>query len=282
MGGLAILLGLGSALLYLWFRLPAGRDNLALFAVGAFGFGAIGFIDDLLGLARGKAEGLSPGGKIVAQVIVSLIFIALVFQFVDEPTRLVLPFSHSSVVLSPVLYWPLVVFILVSTVNAVNLTDGLDGLAGGASLISIAAFGLIGGSGTLPFITSFSAATLGFIWYNSYPADLFMGDTGAFALGGFIGAAAVLTDSEIFLPFLGGLFVLECLSVLIQVGYYKSTGGRIFKISPLHHHFESVEGVDYEYLLPEVEWNEPRVAIRLLIVHLVIAGTGLAGYFIWI
>jgi phospho-N-acetylmuramoyl-pentapeptide-transferase len=282
MGGLAILLGLGSALIYLWFGFPGGRSNVLLFAVGAFGFGAIGFLDDVLSLVRGKAEGLSPGGKIVAQVGVSLLFIALVFQFVDQPTRLVLPFSHSSASISPAWYWPLVVFILVGTVNAVNLTDGLDGLAGGASLISIAAFGLIGGSGTLPFIASISAATLGFIWYNSYPADLFMGDTGAFALGGFIGAAAVLTDSEIFLPLLGGLFVLECLSVLIQVSYYKSTGSRIFKISPLHHHFEPVEGIDYDYLLPEVEWSEPRVAIRLLIVHLVIAGTGLAGYFIWI
>mgnify|MGYP006305181209 CR=1 FL=1 len=107
-----------------------------------------------------------------------------------------------------------------------------------------------------------------------------MGDTGAFALGGFIVSLAMVVRGEIFLPFLGSLFVLECCSVLIQVSYYKSTGSRIFKITPFHHHFEAAEGIDYTYLLPEVEWSEPRVAARLLMIHLIIAGIGLAGYYL--
>lgn len=281
LGGLAILAGLGSALIYLWLSFSGGRSNLILFVVGTFGFGAIGFLDDCLSLVRGKAKGLSPGGKIIGQVAVSLVFLALVFQMLGQPNQLSLPFSSAVVTLAPVYYWPLVVFILVSTVNAVNLTDGVDGLAAGASIISISAFGLLGGGTVVPFIAGMLAAIIGFLWYNSYPATLFMGDTGAFALGGFIGSLAVLTRGEIFLPLLGGLFVLECLSVLIQVGYYKSTGGRIFKISPLHHHFESAEGIDYKFLFPEVEWSEPKVTARLLLIHMVLVGIGLAGFFVW-
>ena len=282
MGGLAILAGLAAALLYLWFYFPVGRDNLILMAVGTFGFGAIGLLDDLLSLIKGKAEGLSPGQKILFQVAIALIFLLLVFQLLEQPTRLALPFSRAFATISPVSYWFMVVFILVGTVNAVNLTDGLDGLAAGASFISILAFGLLGGEAMVPFVGGILAAIIGFLWYNSHPADLFMGDTGAFALGGFIGAVAVVAEGEIFLPLLGSLFVLECLSVLIQVSYYKTTGNRIFKISPLHHHFESAEGIDYNFLLPEVEWSEPRVAARLLMLHLVIAGIGLAGYFIFL
>ncbi|MBS3787299.1 phospho-N-acetylmuramoyl-pentapeptide-transferase [Candidatus Bipolaricaulota bacterium] len=281
LGGLAMLAGLGSALIYLWLSFPGGRSNLILFVVGTFGFGAIGFLDDVLSLIRGKAKGLSPGEKIIAQIAVSLVFLALTFQLVDQPTQLSLPFSSTILSIDTIYYWPLVVFILVSTVNAVNLTDGMDGLAAGATIISVSAFGLIDGGMTVPFVAAILAAIIGFLWYNSYPATLFMGDTGAFALGGFLGSIAVLTRSEIFLPLLGGLFVLECLSVLIQVCYYKSTGSRVFKISPLHHHFESAEGIDYQYFLPEVEWSEPKVTARLLLIHMTLAGIGLAGFFIW-
>lgn len=281
MGGLAMLAGLGSALIYLWLSFPGGRSNLILFAVGTFGFGAIGILDDVLSLIRGKAEGLSPSGKIIAQLAVALVFLVLVFQLVDQPTQLSLPFTSTVVTIAPVCYWILVVFIFLSTVNSVNLTDGMDGLAAGASFISISAFALIGGGGIIPFITGALAAIVGFLWYNSFPAEIFMGDTGSFALGGFIGSAAVLARGEVFLPLLGGLFVFESLSVLIQVGYYKSTGNRVFKISPLHHHFESAEGIDYDYLLPEVEWSEPKVTARLLIIHLVLAVIGLAGFYVW-
>ncbi|MCF7890426.1 phospho-N-acetylmuramoyl-pentapeptide-transferase [Candidatus Bipolaricaulota bacterium] len=281
MGGLAILAGFGSALIYLWLSFPGGRSELVLFAIATFGFGAIGILDDVLSLVRGKAEGLSPVGKIIAPVAVALVFLALLFQLVDQPTQLSLPFSSAVVTIAPAYYWLLVVFVFLGTGNAVNLTDGVDGLAAGASFITISAFGLIGGGGMIPFITGALAAIIGFLWYNSFPAQIFMGDTGAFALGGFIGSAAVLARGEFFLPLVGGLFVFESLSILIQIGYYKSTGNRVFKMSPLHHHFESAEGIDYDYLLPEVEWNEPKVTARLLIVHLVLAGIGLAGFFVW-
>jgi len=280
MGGLAILTGLGAGLIYIWFSTPGIRGNLVLLAFGTFGYGAIGFLDDVLSLIRGKAEGLSPSGKIFFQIVVALVFLLLTFQFLDQPTNLSLPFSSATFSLDPLYYWALVVFILVSTVNAVNLTDGMDGLAAGASLITISAFGFICGGGMIPLIAGTLAAIIGFLWFNSYPAEIFMGDTGAFALGGFIGSAAVVVRGEIFLPLLGGLFVFECLSVLIQVSYYKTTGKRVFKISPLHHHFETAEGIDYKYLLPKVEWSEPKVAIRLLIIHLIIAGIGLIGYLV--
>ncbi len=281
MGGLAILAGLGSALIYLWFSFPGGRNNLILFTVGTFGFGLIGFIDDILSLIRGEAKGLTPLKKILSQVAVAIFLLVLVFQLIDEPTKILLPFSSVAPKIPPV-YYPLIgVFILIGTVNAVNLTDGMDGLAAHASLISIGAFGLINSSTTSPFISGVIAAIIGFLWYNVYPAKLFMGDTGAFALGGFLGAAAIIAKGEIYLALLGGLFLLETLSVLIQVGYYKSTGKRVFKITPLHHHFESAEGIDYDYLLPNVEWDEPKVTARLLITHLVLAGIGLAGFFVW-
>ena len=280
MGGLAILGGMAATLVYLWFSPMVVRANLILFAVGTFGFGAIGLVDDLLSLIRGKAEGLSPGGKIATQVVTALIFLVLVFRFLEQPTLLSLPFSSTKLTLSPIFFWPLAVFVMVGTVNAVNLTDGMDGLAAGASLITITTFCLIGSGTCAPYIAGMVAAIIGFLWYNSYPAEIFMGDTGAFALGGFIATAAIVARGEVYLPLLGGLFVLESLSIMIQVGYYKTTGERVFKISPLHHHFESAEGIDYEYLLPKVEWSEPKVAARLLTVHLVLAGIGLLGYFI--
>lgn len=282
MGGLAILTGLAAALFYIWFSVPEGRNLLILFGVGTFGFGAIGLTDDVLSLVREQSKGLSYVEKILSQIAVASVFIFFVFQLTDQPTKLLLPFSSRVVIISPVFYCLLVLFILVGTVNAVNLADGLDGLAASASLISISAYGLIGSEIGLLFISAIFAAIVGLLWYNTYPAELFMGDTGAFALGGFLGAAAIVTNGEIFLPLLGGLFVIESLSVLIQVIYYKTTGRRIFKISPLHHHFESAEGIEYDYLLPKVEWREPKVTTRLLIIHLVIAGIGLIGHFLWI
>ncbi len=282
MGGLAILGGLGAALLFLWFCFPGGRSHLILFALGTFGFGAVGLADDLLSMVKGKAKGLSPREKILIQLAVGLLLVYLTFRLLDRPNTLLLPFTSASLDLPPTLYYLLTVFILLGVVNSVNLTDGLDGLAGGASIMTVLAFCLTGGSLEAPFFASLVGATLGFLWYNSYPADLFMGDSGAFALGGFLGAAGMVTRGEFFLPLFGGLFVLESLSVILQVSYYRLRGKRIFKISPLHHHFESAEGIDYEYLLPELTWEEPKITARLLIIHLGLAGVGLVGYFGWL
>lgn len=282
MGGLAILGGIGSTLLFLWFYSPQGRNYLLLLLLGTFGFGVIGCIDDVLSILRSRAKGLSPSGKLLAQLSIGLLLVFLSFRLISEPNSLILPFSSLIVGIPTVLYYLLTLFVLVSITNAVNLTDGLDGLAAGASLISALAFLGISGATEIPIFAGLIGAILGFIWYNFYPAQLFMGDTGAFALGGFLGTAAIITRGELFLPLFGGLFVAEALSVILQIVYYKLTGNRIFKISPLHHHFESADGIDYGYILPGFEWKEPKITARLLIAHLILAGVGLLGYFGWI
>ena len=279
MGGLAILTGIGVSSLLLWFLAPGTDHYLALFLLGGFGFGLIGFSDDMFSILRGQSRGLSPFEKLGSQLVLSLVLIFLSFYFLGAPNRVLLPFVGREVLLSPPWFYLLAAFVVVGTVNGVNLSDGLDGLAGGGAVITIAAFALLGPMELLPILAISVAATVGFLWHNFYPANIFLGDTGSFALGGIIATAAVVTRTELFLPLFGGLFVLDTLSVMIQVPYYKITGSRVFKISPLHHHFESAEGIDYSYLLPGVEWAEPKVTGRLWIVHLVLGSIGLAGYF---
>lgn len=279
MGGLAILAGIGTSTFLLWFFFPGAGRYLPLFLLGAFGFGLIGFSDDLLSILRGQSQGLSPVEKLGSQLVLSLVLIYLSFSLLRAPNRILLPFVGSEVLLSPPWFYLLAAFVIVGTVNGVNLTDGLDGLAGGGTVITLATFALLSPADLLPILSISVAATVGFLWYNLFPAELFLGDTGSFALGGIIATAAIVTRGELFLPLLGGIFVLDTLSVIIQVSYYKITGGRVFKISPLHHHFESAEGIDYSYLLPGVEWAEPKVTGRLWIVHLILGSIGLAGYF---
>jgi phospho-N-acetylmuramoyl-pentapeptide-transferase len=279
MGGLAILAGIGVSTFLLWFFFPGAGRYLPLFLLGAFGFGLIGFSDDLLSILREQSKGLNPVEKIVSQLVLSLLLILLAFFLLDGPNRILLPYIGKEVLLTPFWYYPLMVFVLVGTVNAVNISDGLDGLASGGTVITLTTFALLGPADLLPILLISVAATVGFLWHNLFPAELFLGDTGSFALGGIIATAAIVTRGELFLPLLGGIFVLDTLSVIIQVSYYKITGGRVFKISPLHHHFESAEGIEYSYLLPRVEWAEPKVTGRLWIVHLILGSIGLAGYF---
>ena len=281
MGGLAILFGLGATVPLIWFYSPETRNYLFLFLLGTFGFGAIGFVDDLMSLLRGKAKGLTPAGKLVAQIGLGLIFVYLTFQLIELPNQLILPYSSLTLLVPPPLFYLFTIIILVGTVNAVNLTDGLDGLAGGGVLISVLGFLAISGTTQIPFFSALIASTLGFLWHNFYPARIFMGDTGAFALGGFLATSAVVTGTGLLLPLFGGLFVLETVSVIIQVSCYRLTGKRIFKISPLHHHFESADGIDYGYFLPKIEWEETTITTRLLIIHTIIVGLGLFGYYGW-
>lgn len=279
MGGLAILAGIGVSSFLLWLSSPEASRYLPLFLLGGFGFGLIGFLDDLLSILRGQSQGLSPGEKIGSQVVLSLGLILLAFALLEAPNRVLLPFVGGEILLSPPWFYLIAAFVVVGTVNGVNLSDGLDGLAGGGVVITLAGFALLGQVELLPILAISVAATVGFLWHNLFPAEIFLGDTGSFALGGIIATAAVVTRGELFLPLLGGLFVLDTLSVIIQVSWYKITGGRVFKISPLHHHFESAEGIDYSYLLPAVEWAEPKVTGRLWIVHIMLGFIGLAGYF---
>jgi phospho-N-acetylmuramoyl-pentapeptide-transferase len=244
-------------------------------------FGAIGFADDYLKIVRRSHHGLRPRYKIAAQVIVALLVGLTLIWLAHRNlylTRLIFPFFKR---LIPDLGWGYVLFavvVLVGASNAVNLTDGLDGLAIGTFAIAAAAFTalayvtghrvfaeyllLVHREPTAEltiFCGSLVGASLGFLWYNSYPADIFMGDVGSLALGGALGTVAILIKQELLLPIVGGVFVLEALSVIIQVASFKLTGKRVFKMAPLHHHFELIG------------WSEPKVITRFLIVGIIFA-----------
>jgi phospho-N-acetylmuramoyl-pentapeptide-transferase len=251
------------------------------------GFGAIGFADDYLKIVRRSHHGLRPrykmGNQILIGVAVGVVLLILNANGLYN-TRLIFPFFKN---LIPELGWwylAFAAFVLVAVSNAVNLTDGLDGLA-------ISTFAIAAGAYTaLAYVTghrvfaeylllvrfapaaeltifcgALVGASLGFLWYNSYPAEIFMGDVGSLALGASLGVVAILIKQELLLPIVGGVFVLEALSVILQVGYFKATGGkRLFRMAPLHHHFELIG------------WSEPKVITRFVIVAIIFALFSLA------
>ncbi len=251
-------------------------------AVGStLAFGAIGFFDDYLKVVRRSSRGLRPRYKLVFQVGVATLVGLSLLALANEnlyTTRLIFPFFKN---LIPDLGWwyvPFAVLVLVGAANAVNLTDGLDGLAISVFTVAAAAFtalAYVTGHAALAaylllvhfsptaeltiFGGSLVGAGLGFLWYNSYPAEIFMGDVGSLALGGALGTVAILIKQELLLPIVGGVFVIEALSVIIQVASFKLTGRRVFKMAPLHHHFE-LSG-----------WSEPKVISRFLIAAVVFA-----------
>ena len=270
MGGILINFAIIVSVL-LWQDLDTSFTWLALAAV--VGFGLIGFVDDYLKVFRKNPEGLKARYKFLAQIVVALgIILVIYFTGNEKTTLLYLPFFKYPVVDLGVFYIPFAVLLLVYTSNAVNLTDGLDGLATGLLILVGIAFAVLSyltgradyasylaipylpGSGELT-VLSFAVvgASVGFLWYNAHPAEIFMGDTGSLALGGVIGVIAILIKKEILLIIIGGVFVLEGLSVIIQVVSYKLTKKRVFKMAPLHHHFE-LSG-----------WDESKVVIRFWI-----------------
>ena len=245
------------------------------------GFGAVGFMDDYLKIVRRSHHGLRPRYKILGQVAVALgvgLALMVLAYYSLYNTRLIFPFFKS---LIPDLGWwyvPLAAFILVGWSNAVNLTDGLDGLAISTFAVAAAAFTAltyVTGHRILAdylllvhfpqsaeltiFCGSLVGASLGFLWYNSYPAEIFMGDVGSLALGGALATVALLVKQEILLHIVGGVFVLEAASVIIQVASFKMTGKRVFKMAPLHHHFELIG------------WSEPKVIARFIILAIIFA-----------
>jgi len=272
MGGLLILFALLLPTL-LWANLT---NPYVWMAVGVtVAFGAIGFVDDFLKVRRKRNLGLSARGKFLAQVgvaaVAGVLLLWLPAGAAVSPT-LTFPFFKQLVVNLGLLYVPFVVFVLVGSSNAVNLTDGLDGLAIGATLIAAATYAIftyiagnrvvaqylqvsyVSGAGELTiFCGALVGASVGFLWFNSHPAEVFMGDVGSLALGGGIGIVAVIAKQELVLALVGGVFVLEALSVILQVAYFKMTGRRIFRMAPLHHHFE-LGG-----------WAEPKVIVRFWI-----------------
>lgn len=243
MGGVAIASGITVGLIASAFLTGRfGADKLAIL-LSMFAFGLIGFIDDYNKIAKRQNEGLTPKQKLLLQVLFGVAL--AVFMMLREGTSVLIPFAKVTVDFGW-LYIPFVVFVEVAMANAVNLTDGLDGLASSTSSIVALAFAVIGifiiPSGNEPMAAAAQAifgACLGFLMYNHYPARIFMGDTGSMALGGVLSAAAIVGHAEWLLPIAGLIFVCEALSVIIQVLYFRKTGGRrFFRMAPIHHHFE--------------------------------------------
>ncbi len=282
MGGVLILSTLSVATL-LW----ADLRNQYVWAVllVTLGFGAIGFVDDYIKLSKASFRGLSGRGKLVVEVAISLgatVWIIGVTGW-SLGTGLSVPFFKEVLLPLGIVFPAFAVFVMVGASNAVNLTDGLDGLAIVPTIIAAGVFGLIAylvgnhifsdylrirevpGTGELTvFCSALIGAGLGFLWFNAPPARVFMGDTGSLALGGALGAVAVVTKHEIVLAIVGGLFVVETVSVIVQVFWYKRTGKRVFLMAPLHHHFE------------KKGWAEPTIVIRFWIISMILALIGLA------
>ena len=241
MGGVAMVVGITVALIASSF-LTGGfsADKLAIL-LSMYAFGLIGFIDDYNKIAKKQNEGLTPKQKLLLQVLFGAAL--AVFMMLREGTSVLIPFFKVNVNFG-VLYIPFIIFVEVAMANAVNLTDGLDGLASSTSAIVAAAFAVVGifvvrNEPMGAAAQAVFGATLGFLMYNHYPARIFMGDTGSMALGGVLSATAIIGHVEWLLPIAGLIYVCEALSVIIQVTYFKKTGGkRIFRMAPIHHHFE--------------------------------------------
>lgn len=206
------------------------------------GYGLVGFLDDYIKVVKKRSLGLRAWQKVVFQLIVTILFAIYLLKMNDFGTEIYVPFTKGFYIDLGWLYVPFLFFVMVGTVNSVNLTDGLDGLASGVTVLVATYFVFIAyavNKGLIPVCGAAIGALLGFLVFNSYPAKVFMGDTGSLALGGFVASVAILTKMPIMLVIVGLVYVCESLSVMIQVGYFKLTGGkRIFKMAPIHHHFE--------------------------------------------
>jgi phospho-N-acetylmuramoyl-pentapeptide-transferase len=282
MGGVLILIAMGLSTL-LWANLHNGYIWAALLVT--FGYGGIGFADDFLKLTRRNTKGVAGRVKLAVQAAIGLVAAVCMTRLMPAPlgSELALPMLKD-VMIPFGIFFPLVaMFVMMGASNAVNLTDGLDGLAIVPAMIAAAVFGLIAylvgnkifagyleinfipGSGELTvFLSALIGAGLGFLWFNAPPAAVFMGDTGSLSLGGALGAVAVATKNEIVLAIVGGLFVVETVSVIVQVFWYKRTGRRVFLMAPLHHHFE------------KKGWAEPTIVIRFWIIAMILGLVGLA------
>lgn len=282
MGGVLIL---GTLLVstLLWARSDNPYVWIVLFVTA--GFGLIGFVDDYLKVTKHSVAGFSSKARLLIGLVIAVFAaIAAAYAHPDELSgQLAMPVLKNTLFNMGYLYIPFVIIVIVGSANAVNLTDGLDGLAIMPVIIAGGTLGIIAyavgrvdfteyldvhyvpGTGELLiFSSAMIGGGLGFLWYNAPPAAVFMGDTGSLALGGALGAIAVCTKHEIVLAIVGGLFVVEALSVIIQVLYFKKTGKRVFLMAPIHHHFE------------KKGWSEPQIVIRFWIIALILALVGLA------
>jgi len=291
MGGLIILLAIVVPVL-LWSDLASTYILLALF--GLLILGGVGFLDDYLKVVKKFPKGLIARYKLLGQIFVGIVVGSAIYflpEFAEYNSQTTLPFFKNLNWDFGYIYIPVVIFIVTATSNAVNLTDGLDGLAMGTITFVMLALAVISyvsgnviwadylnivylpGSGELTvFIAAIIGAGLGFLWFNFYPAQVFMGDTGSLALGGVFGIIAILIKKELLLPILGGIFFVETLSVILQRTYFKYTkkrygeGKRIFKMSPIHHHYELLG------------WAEPKIVMRFYIITIILVIISLASF----
>jgi phospho-N-acetylmuramoyl-pentapeptide-transferase len=215
--------------------------TLALVVLG-LGCGAIGFFDDYSAIARGRNRGLRAREKFALTALAGILFLFLVQGEPAAVNATLLTLGGAGLTAPAFVWYPLALLAILATIHAVNLTDGLDGLAAGTILPPLAVFAWLGwragSEGVVLVDLATAAAVLGFLAYNRHPASVFMGDTGSLALGGILAGSAILSGSLLVLPLIGGVFLAETLSVIIQVAYFKRTRKRIFRMSPLHHHFE--------------------------------------------
>ena len=237
MGGVAII---GGVLITCLTSGETTRDMLVI--LGAFlAFGILGFLDDFVKVTRKRNLGLTAKQKLVLQILIAVILAAYQSHFSVYETKVFIPFINDNIDFG-IWYIPFIAFVVVAMVNAVNLTDGLDGLASGVTLIVALFLAIVGSTYGSPtatlFCSAMAGACFGFLMFNKHPARVFMGDTGSLALGGGIAAAAIIMNVVLILPFVGGVYVAEALSVVLQVASYKTRKKRIFKMAPLHHHFE--------------------------------------------
>jgi phospho-N-acetylmuramoyl-pentapeptide-transferase len=272
MGGVLIVLAVAVPTL-LWANLANYYVWVTLLAL--LGFGAIGFVDDFLKVRRRRNLGLTARGKMGLQLVVGAAVGAALLLMPGHQEELHFPFFKNLILPLGLLYLPFVMLVLVGTSNAVNLTDGLDGLAIGATLIATATYALftyiaghavvaeylqvahVPGAGELAIVcAAMVGASIGFLWFNAHPAEMFMGDVGSLALGGSIGTVAVVAKQELLLVMVGGLFVTEALSVIVQVASYRFRGRRVLRMAPIHHHFELIG------------WSETKIVVRFWIVSI--------------
>ena len=275
MGGVVILMGLVAALLVV------ARPNAATFAtlLLVMVVAGIGFYDDWQKISKKRPEGLSARYKFGLLMLAVVLADVLAIYYVGVTQTVLVPYFDLSLVLGPgivgiALFSGFLLLVIAGTTNAVNLTDGLDGLAAGAgalALLSYTAIAFLERQYDVAIVCgAMVGAIIGFLWYNSHPADIFMGDTGSLAIGGVLAAAAVLTKTELLLPVIGGLFVVEALSVMIQVAVFKLTGKRVFKMAPIHHHFEFLG------------WEENKVVVRFWILQAACSAFGFFLYYLFL
>lgn len=291
MGGIIIIISITIPVL-LWSDITS--IYIILPTIGLLALSIVGFVDDYLKVVKKYSKGLIAKYKLIGQIFVGLVIGLIIYyspEFAGYNTQTTLPFFKNLNFDFSYLYVPAVVFIITAISNGVNLTDGLDGLAIGSMVIVMLTLAIIAyvsgnliysdylniiylpGSGELTvFVAAFIGAGLGFLWFNFYPAQIFMGDTGSLAIGGVFGIIAILIKKELLIPILGGIFFLETMSVIIQRLYFKYTkkkfgeGRRVFLMAPIHHHYE-MKG-----------WSEPKIVIRFYIITIILAIISLASF----